>query len=421
VDLLTDRKIRAAKPARRPYVLWDGLGLYLATLPTGTRSWRFSWRSGSRRRVLTLGLYPKLSLTKAREERDALRQAIREGRDPGAERQARRMAVTTGQSVEAMGRDWYALNVAMWRPGYAKATLRILEDEIFPTLGSRHVNDVTVPAVLGLIRSIESRGAVRTASRVRQRLFAIFKHAIGCGIGQNNPAASIPLKQQPTRQQPAIIDLNELRAMLRSLEAVVCYPVSKLALRFLALTATRPSEVQFAGWDEFEDLEGPAPIWRIPSARMKTKREFIVALSTAAVDVLRAAKIWCHNSRFVFTHKSDPERPISHATLSYLLRDAGYQDRHVPHGFRSAFSTIMTERHPEDYEPIEAALAHVVGGTRGRYLRTSFLDRRRKLMEEWANLILDGAPDAEALLLGQRKLHRSTNVIVLSKRRRPAA
>jgi integrase len=419
--MLTDREIRAAKPARRPYTLFDGGGMYLFVTPKGSRSWRFSWRSRGRPRVITLGLYPEVSLAKAREEREALRKAIREGRDPGAERQARRMAVTIGHSLEALGRDWYALNVATWRPGYAKATLSILQDEIFPTLGSRHVNDIAVPIVLGLIRNIEGRGAVTTARRVRQRLFAIFTHAIGCGVGHNNPAASIPLKKQPTRQQPAIIDLDELCAMLRDLEAMVCYPVSKLALRFLALTATRPNEVQFATWNEFEDLKGPAPIWRIPPSRMKTKREHVVPLSTAAVELIRAAKVMCAYSPFVFCHKSDLKRPMSHATLSYLLRDAGYQGRHVPHGFRSAFATIMTRRHPKDYEAVEAALAHVVPGVRGRYMRETFLERRRELMAEWANLILDGAPDAETLLLGKRKSQPPSNVIVLSKGRRPAA
>jgi integrase len=420
--VLTDKKIRAAKPAKRPYTLFDGGGLYLFVTPAGARSWRFTWRSEGRPRVITLGLYPGVSKTEARAERDALRKAIREGRDPGAARQARRMAVSIGHSLEAMGRDWYALEVATWRPGYAKATLSILEDEIFPTLGSRHVNDITVPEVLGLIRQIEGRGAVTTARRVRQRLFAIFKHAIGVGIGQHNPAASISLKKQPTQQQPAITDLDELRTMLRQLESLVCYPVSKLAFRFLALTATRPNEVQFAMWDEFEDLNGSAPIWRIPAARMKTKREHIVPLAAAAVDVVRAARIMCHYSPYVFCHKSDLKRPMSHATLSYLLRDAGYQGRHVPHGNRAAFSSIMTERHPEDYDAVDAVLAHVVPGTRGRYMRTTFLERRRELMEEWAGLILDGAPDAETLLLGKRRstLPRN-NVVDLAKRRRRAA
>jgi integrase len=422
--MLTDRKIRGAKPARRPYTLFDGGGLYLFITRTGTRSWRFSWRSAGRPRVITLGLYPEISLAKAREEREALRKAIREGRDPGAERQARRMAVTTGHSVTALGRDWFERNKAIWRSNYAKDVRRILEVEIFPVLGSHHVNDITPPVVLGLVRQIEGRGAPTTARRVRQVLSAVFVHAIACGVGQNDPAAIIQkaLTKRPTQRQPAIVDLDELCKMMRTLEAQVVYPVTRLAARFLAITAVRSNELRFATWKEFEDLHGEAPVWRIPGERMKTKQEHVVPLSPAAVDVIRAARIMNHYSPFVFANKSILEKPMSHASLSYLLRDAGYQGRHVPHGFRAAFATIMIKRHPRDGDAIEAALAHVMPGVRGRYVRETFLERRRELMNEWARLILGvDAPDAETLLLGKRKSHPSNNVVVLSKRRVTAA
>jgi len=85
-----------------------------------------------------------------------------------------------------------------------------------------------------------------------------------------------------------------------------------------------------------------------------------------------------------------------------MLVRLGYEDVHVPHGFRSSFASIMTKRHPADREAIEAALAHGVPGTRGRYMRETFIERRREFAEEWAGLILAGAPDAETLLLGRR-------------------
>jgi integrase len=341
--------------------------------------------------------------------------------------QARKAATVNGTTVEAVGRDWFERRRHADTPAGGKSRLPDCRESPLRDAAAISPSCVTSKIVLGVIREIEARGAETVARRVRQRMSRIFVHAIACGIGESDPAAPIQkaLTERETRPQPAITNLAKLRAMLRDLEAQVVYPVTKLAMRFLALTASRPKEVRYAVWEEFEDLNGAEPVWRIPPARMKGKREHVVALPAAAVDVLKAARIMSYYSPFVFPNKSDLNKPMSRNLLSQLLRDTGYKNRHVPHGFRSSFSTIMNDRRPEVPNIVEAALSHEIPGVPGIYNRGKYLAHRRELMEEWADLILDGAPDAETLLLGKRKSHPSSsnvsNVIVLSKRRRPAA
>jgi integrase len=418
--LLTDLKIRALRPLGKPYSVFDGGGLYLYVTPTGTRSWRLKYRLASKERRITFGLYPEVTLAKAREERDAIRRALREGRDPAAEREARRLAVVNGHTFEAMARDWYKRKLKKWRPSHAKEIIDSLEQEVFATHGKLHVKDFTPPIVLALIRAIEDRDAVTVARRIRQRMSAVFVHAIACGVGENDPAAIVKgaLTSHESRNQPAILDLGELRTMLRTVESRFTYPGTKLALRLLALTVVRPKEVRFAMWSEFEYLDGVAPIWRIPPDRMKTGLEHIVPLSPAAVDVLRAARMISGRGVYVFPNKSDPGKPISEGLLCALLSDAGFKGKHVPHGFRASFSSNMNKRHKGEADVMEAALAHAVPGVRGDYMRETFDERRREIMAEWADLILQGAPDAETLLLGKRRTdprQRTNNVIELPR------
>jgi integrase len=400
--MLTRDKIR--EPAERTCKRWDGGGLYLYCTKKGLRSWRLRYSIEGKRKMLVLGQYPDLSLTDARERRNAIKAELRQGKDPAVERRIRKTVNVNGASFEAMARDWLRRNKARWREGYAEEISASLEAEVFPELGRLHVDQITPPMVLALIHDIENRGAVTVARRVRRRMAKVFGHAMAVGIGHNNPAAIVKdaLTHQSQDKQPAITILPELVAMVRKVEARFMYPVTKLALRLLALTVVRPNELRFAVWDEFE-LDGKDPVWRIPGPRMKTGIEHVVPLAPAAVDVIRAMRMLTGRATFVFANKSRNDRPMSQPVMSQALRASGFAGRHVPHGFRAAFASIMTQRHPVDHEAIEAALAHTVPGVRGRYMRETFLQRRRELMEEWASLILEGSPDAETLLLGKRR------------------
>jgi integrase len=199
--------------------------------------------------------------------------------------------------------------------------------------------------------------------------------------------------------------------MLRTAETRPGQPVTKLALRFLALTVVRPGpELLGARLAEIEDLDGEAPTWRVPLARTKTKKaDHLVPLAPAAVDVIRTLLPFVGPSGLLFPTARTTRRAISNNAIGYLLNRAGYHGVHVPHGWRAAFSTVMNERHRADRAVIDLMLSHAPKEkVEAAYNRAAHMERRRELAEEWAALLLKGMPPAAALLEGPRRpLRRS--------------
>jgi integrase len=402
---LTDVKVRQAKPAELPYKLTDGNGLHLFITPAGGRFWRLRYQKDGKERLVSLGTYPEMSLRQARDRRNELRAQLRNG---GTDPQTTSPPTPT---LAELVRQWHDVQKGRWKLHHAKDVLTSLQREILPSLGARPVTEVTAVELLGALRPLESRGAVETAHRIRQRLDQAFAFAIASGIARDNPAAAIRAAMAPMPRKghrPAILDLETARAMLRDAEKTPALPATLLALRFLALTATRPGEVRLARWTEFEDLDGKEPLWRIPAARMKRHREHtgqdhLVPLSCQAVEVLDTVRVLTGRMPFAFPSRNSAHKPMSENALSYLMGRAGYHGRHVPHGWRASFSTIMNERFPLDRAIIDLMLAHVPKDkVEAAYNRPRHMDRRRELAQIWADLLLEGVPPVRTLI-GERE------------------
>ena len=402
--MLTDAKVRNARPTATPQKLSDGKGLYLHITPAGSKLWRWRYMWEGREKLLSLGRYPALSLADARSARDAARVLLDGGKDPSVAKQEA-AAAAPGRTFEVIARQWHDQQKVIWTAKHSQNVLDSLE-AVFPDLGSLDISAITPPQVLSALRKIEDRGAIETAKRTRQRISAIFVFAIASGLCEQDPAAVIgkALKPLIKGHQPAVIDLNEARDVLRIVEATPSYPVTKLALRFLALTAVRPGELRGARWTEF----APDPLsldeperqvqWVIPAERMKMKREHVVPLSRQAVAVLRAVRPFSRTD-LVFPMSTRATKPISENALGYLLNRAGYYRRHVPHGWRATFSSVMNERFPADRAVIDLMLAHInKDRTEAVYNRAQFMDRRRELAQAWADLLMEGAVEPDVLV-----------------------
>lgn len=248
---LTDIQIRKAKAAEKPYKLTDGGGLHLAISPAGGKVWRLRYEIAGKEKLLTIGPYPDISLQEAREARTAQKKLLREGKDPSAEKADRRRVATTPVHVTLgrLAREWHGINGPHWTSTHAYDVIHTLEWDVFPQLGSRDIRTITVPQVLAVLREIEDRPAIEMAKRVRQRVSAVFVHAIACGIGENDPAAIVQKALKPLKKgrQPAITgragrlhDLDQAREIIKRVDETSANPATKLALRLLALTAVRP-------------------------------------------------------------------------------------------------------------------------------------------------------------------------------------
>ncbi|WP_260597844.1 tyrosine-type recombinase/integrase [Sphingomonas endolithica] len=422
--MLTDAQCKAAKPREAAYKLVDSAQLFLHVTPAGGRHWRMNYTFGKNaagkpaQKTLTFGPYPALTLLAARAKRDEAKAMIRDGRDPAVEKKitAKTRAIEGGNTFEIIARRWFELRSPTWSTVHAADVLRSLETDVFSSIGDLPLGKIESPKVLELLNAIEQRGAIETAHRVRQRISDIFVYAISIGVAKTDPAASLgkALRKKPrAKKQPSVIDrirdyddqVKAVQTMLANCEAERCRAATKFALRLLALTAVRPNEIQNAAWVELEGLDGPEPVWRIPATRMKGNQDkkaeedgdHVVPLSTHAVEVIQALRPLTGSFKLMFPSERHVHRPISENTLRALLIRAGYYQRHVPHGFRAAFSTIMNQ-HPDreegDRAVIDLMLAHVPGNkVEGAYNRAAYMPRRREIAQAWGDLVAADLPD----------------------------
>lgn len=403
--MLTDVKIRKAMPTSRAYRLTDYGGLYLFVTPSGGKHWRMRYRFGGKEKTLTFGPYPEVSLAQAREARDAAKAVLREGLDPAVIRRHEQQALQT-DTFENIAREWHERTKDKWKGTHAYDVIHSLERDVFPHLGKVPIKKITPPDVLTVLRMIEDRGAVETAHRVRQRMSAVFVYAIATGRAETDPAAIVQGALRPTKKgrHPALIKLELVRDLLRDVEKTPAYPVTKLAVRFLALTVVRPGELRYMRWEEIEGDQ-----WIIPAERMKMKREHVVPLVRQALDVLEVLRTLTGKLPYVFPNSRHSHKPMSENAMGYLINRAGYHHRHVPHGWRATFSTIMNDKYPELYRVIDAQLAHKIKDeVEGAYNRAAYLKRRRELLQEWADMLLEGFPHPEELVQLPRHAGRLT-------------
>jgi hypothetical protein len=254
--LLTDRKVKAAKPRAKAYKLSDTNRLYLLVSPSGGKLWRWNYDYDGKQKSMAFGGYPRVTLCDARAKRDEAWVTLSEGKDPAI---VKRLNVAANieaarQTFELTARSWHENAKGQWAKRHANDVLRSLERDAFPALGSLPVADITPPLVLAALREIEARGSIETAKRILQRITAVFGFAIAEGIVEKDPSARVGAALKPLRRgrQPAILQIAPLRKMIISAEQDDARAVTRLALRFLALTAVRPSELRGARWDELK-------------------------------------------------------------------------------------------------------------------------------------------------------------------------
>ncbi|QUN44141.1 integrase arm-type DNA-binding domain-containing protein [Burkholderia cenocepacia] len=394
---LTDIAIRNAKPTEKQQKLFDGGGLFLLIKPTGNKRWVLKYRFGGKEKSLALGTYPAVPLIEARKRRDAARDKLAAGIDPGEVKKAekRSQRLNAENSFEAVAREWHAKYAPSWSESHAARILRRLEVDAFPWIGGKPVADLAPPDVLDALRRVEKRGALETAHRLHANIGQVCRYAVATGRAMRDVTADLRGALPPVQQthMAAITDPKQVAELLRAIDGyqgtfpVVC------ALRLAPLVFQRPGELRAAEWSEF-DLDAGA--WEIPSQRMKRTRQgkaaggaHIVPLSAQAVAILRELHALTGADRFLFPSVRTKDRPMSDNTINGALRRLGYDgDTMTGHGFRAMARTILDEVLGVPAEIVEAQLAHAVRDPLGRaYNRTAHLPHRREMMQRWADYL----------------------------------
>ena len=257
-----------------------------------------------------------------------------------------------------------------------------------PTLDNTPLDRIDRGAVLQVLTPLWTTRP-ETARRVRQRMRTVFLWAMAHDFMKTNPAGEAidgALPAMPkVKEHLRALPYQEVGEALEAVESSQASVAAKLCFRFLVLTAARSGEARGATWDEI-DLEGKE--WRIPSQRMKAGMDHRVPLSRQALDLLHEASALRDATGLVFPSPLKPGSPMSDVTLAKVLRSVGLAERATIHGFRSSFKNWTLEQTDTPWAVSEAALAHSLGNaTEQAYARSDLFERRRALMQLWADFL----------------------------------
>ncbi len=391
---LTDTAIRNAKPGvtpkglktEKPYKLGDAGGLYVEVRPDGGKYWRLKYRIGGKEKRLSLGVYPEISLAKARERRDAARKLLVEGVDPSEHRKATKAAGVerAANSFEVVAREWFAKLQSTWDSSHADRIKARLERYLFPWIGGRPVAELTAQEVLTMLRRIESRGALDTAHRALGNCSAVLRYAVATGRCERDPTRDLRGALPPLKggHFAAVTDPAKVGPLLRGIYGYQGTLPVQCALKLAPMVFVRPGELRRAKWADI-DLEKAE--WRFHVT--KTDTGHVVPLATQAVDILRELHALTCRSEYVFPGARSNGRPMSDNAILAALRRMGIgKDEMSGHGFRAMARTILDEVLGFRPDFIEHQLAHAVRDPNGRaYNRTAHLNERRKMMQAWAD------------------------------------
>jgi integrase len=394
--------LKAIKPGFPQRRVSDGAGLYLLLfVKGGSHGWRLDYAFAGRRKTLSLGTYPEVSLSEARQRADEARRLVRHGSDPSDARKRSREAqrrqhtiekmVEAGQplpeSFEAVAREWYDKHKATWAPSHGDKVIRRLERDVFPWIGAKPVASIKPSELLQILKRVEQRGAIETTHRVQQNCGQVFRYAVASGLMESDPSRDLRGALPPWRpvHYPTLTDPRKVGQLLRDIDEYEGGFMTRCAMKLAPLLFVRPGELRRAEWSEI-NLE--AKEWRIPASKMKARALHIVPLAPQAMAVLTELKPLTGSGKWVFPGVRTNGEPMSENTINAALRRMGYERRTLTaHGFRGMASTMLHEfGWPSDV--IERQLSHAERNTvKAAYNHAEHLPERRKMMIGWANYL----------------------------------
>lgn len=393
---------RNASPSDKAYKLADGGGLFLLVQPSGSKLWRMKYRFGGKEKLLSFGPYPKITLAAARQLRLNAKHTLADGKDPMAG--MIEAGIPDEMTFRQIAKRWHENRASSLDAAHASRVWSRMERDVLPALGDMHIDKITPPDVLAMIRKIEARGVLDISRRAKQGVGQVFQFAIASGWATSDPTTHLrgALKPKPRVKHMSRVPMADLPHFLVKMdryreENSRRSTVTRSALQFTLLTWVRTNELRFAERSEFEGLGTQNALWRIPAERMKMEREHLVPLSRQAEAII--SEMLLASSELYAFPGVKPRKPLSENTMIYALYRMGYISRQTVHGFRGIASTwaneqlveygdppIFLRRYHEDW--VEMQLAHSdEDEVRGAYNAAEYLAPRRKMLQDWADYL----------------------------------
>ena len=397
--MLTDPDCKNAtcSPGAKRERLADSGGLYLEVSPAGSKRWFWKYRKDGKEGRMALGSYPDVGLKAARKARDTAKLQKSDGRDPVQARKVDKLKATRpgGDTFKAVALEWYGKQAPQWSNSHAERSLRQLERDLFPWIGSRAMADIHPMELLAALQKVEERGAIETADRVLMLARQVWDYWLPTAdVQQRNITEGLKGRLTPYRGKSfaAIVDPLRMGELLRAMTRYKGGPVVRTALQLAPLLYQRPGNLANMEWAEL-DLD--AALWTIPSMKMKrTKLEkeqgeaHTVPLPVQAVALIKSLQPLTGHGRYVFPGERSHDRPVSDNSVRTALYALGYGKEQTWHGFRASARTMLVDQLNLDPLAIEANLAHAVKDANGRsYNRTQYLKQRFEQIQLWADYL----------------------------------
>lgn len=388
---LSDAFVRTVKPADNEKNYGDGQGLFLRVKISGGKLWIFNYyHPYTKKRVyLSLGVYPDISLKRARELRAEAKNLLSKGIDPKEARVEREQREQTAHAntLKKVFEQWLAVKKNQVTEDYATDIARSLENHVFPHLGEYPIHKVTAAQTITALKPIAAKGHFETIKRLCQRLNEIMVYATNAGIIEHNPLSGIGKAfSKPDVSHMPTLAPEQLPELMNALSMASIKLTTRCLIAWQLHTMTRPSEAAGARWDEINEKQAT---WVIPAERMKKRKIHIIPLTRESMVLLEIMRPISGHTPFIFPGDRNPNRPTHSQTANMALKRMGFEKNLVSHGLRALASTTLNE-HGFDPDLIESALAHTdKNSVRKAYNRAEYVERRREMMQWWSNRIAE--------------------------------
>ncbi|WES87708.1 tyrosine-type recombinase/integrase [Dickeya fangzhongdai] len=398
---LNDSKIRNLKSLAKPFKVSDSHGLYLLVNPGGSRLWYLKYRINGKESRLGLGAYPDVSLADARQQRDGIRKLLAQNINPAHQRAVEKAPRSPEKSFKVVALDWHKSN-RTWSENHAARLLASMNNHIFPVIGHQPVTELKPRHFIDLLRGIEKKGLQEVASRTRQHLCNIMRHAVHQELIENNPAANLDGIIAPSvkRHYPAL-PLEQLPELLTRIEDYrQGRELTRLAVSLTLHLFIRSSELRFARWPEIDFRNH---IWTIPATReaisgvrysgrgAKMRTPHIVPLSRQAIAILKQIREIYGHQVLVFPGAHNPYKPMCENTVNKALRLMGYDTQNdiCGHGFRAMACSALMESNLWSQDTVERQMSHQErNSVRAAYIhKAEYLDARKAMMQWWSDYL----------------------------------
>ncbi|EFK4641736.1 tyrosine-type recombinase/integrase [Escherichia coli] len=398
---LTSAKIRTLKPSDKPFKVSDSHGLYLRVKPGSSRHWYLKYRISGKESRIALGTYPAISLSDARQQREGIRKMLALNINPVQQRAAVRGSRTPEKVFKNVALAWHKSN-RKWSQNTADHLLASLNNHIFPVIGNLPVSELKPRHFIDLLKGIEEKGLLEVASRTRQHLSNIMRHAVHQELIDTNPAANLGgVTTPPVRRHYPALPLERLPELL---ERIGAYhqgrELTRHAVLLMLHVFIRSSELRFARWSEIDFTNR---VWTIPATRepiigvrysgrgAKMRMPHIVPLSEQSIAILKQIKDITGNNELIFPGDHNPYKPMCENTVNKALRVMGYDTKKdiCGHGFRAMACSALMESGLWAKDAVERQMSHQERNTvRMAYIhKAEHLEARKAMMQWWSDYL----------------------------------